>query len=315
MSTPLTTQMDKADATALTRRIRTAVDDLWEMLLEAHDRKAWKVLGYATWEAYVTTEFSMSRRHSYRLLDQGRVINAVRRATGVLCPSGSQNRTGRGRTRTLSAPSANIDISERDARDLKPDLPAVTEEIKGRVEAGEDPKKAVDETIAAKRAAKEKAKAEKHAKQAEYDREREEHLAKLPDAVKRQQAAKDAAIAAKKGNAADAAEEGLSDADRIEELEEAVRVLEAENAELRVKIGADADLYGEMKAQWEAGGYEKVIADKDEQIRVLQTSVYRENEEKVSWSRSAKFWKDQATKLGYSNEAVIDLKTGEMTNG
>jgi phage-related minor tail protein len=325
MRTPLTTQMDKADATALTQRIRTAVDGLWDMLLEAHDRKAWKALGYKTWEAYVTAEFSMSRRHSYRLLDQGRVINAVRGATGDLCPSGSQNQTGRGHTRTLSAPSASIDISEREARDLKPDLPAVTEEIKARVDAGEDPKKAADETIAAKRAekekakaeakaAKEKAKAEKAAKQAELDRQREEHRAKLPEAVKQQQAAREAAIEARKAKPADP-DEVLADADRIAELEEAVRVLEAENAELKAEIKANADLYGEMKVQWESGGYDKVIADKDGVIRVLESRLYQESADKVSWMRSAQWWKEQAIKLGWSNDEVIYDGEGEVGNG
>lgn len=304
MSATLTTQMDKADATVLTQRIRTAVDGLWDMLLEAHDRKAWKALGYKTWEAYVKGEFDMSRQHSYRLLDQGRVVKAIEDATGILSPSG--------------------DISEAAARDIKPDLPAVTGEIKARVEAGEDPMKAAADTIAAKRAEKERAKAEKAAKQAakekikaerdaqqaEYDRQRDESRDKLPEAVKQQQAARQAAIEARKGKAADA-DEGLSDADRIAELEEAVRVLEAENAALKTENA----LYGDMKRQWEADGYEAVIAGKDEAIRALETSVYRESADKVSWMRSAKFWKEQAIKLGWSNEAVIDIETGEVTNG
>jgi chromosome segregation ATPase len=286
-----TSLLDKADATALTQRIRTAVDGLWTLLLEAHDHKAWKALGYATWAAYVQAEFDMSRRHSYRLLDQGRIIRAIEDVTGENVTHGSQ-------------------ITERDARDLKPDLPALTGEIKARVEAGEDPQKAAAETIAAKKAAKEKAKAEKKAQQAKHDREREEHLAKLPEAVKQQQAAKEAAIEAKKGKSADA-DEGLSDADRIEELEEAVRVLEAENAALK----AENKHYGDMKVQWASGGYEKVIADKDGVIRVLEGQVYRENEDKVSWMRSANYWKAEAIRLGWSNEAVIDVETGEMING
>jgi hypothetical protein len=307
MSTTLTTQMDKADATALTHRLRTAVEGLRDLLVEAHDRKAWKAMGYATWEAYVKGEIGLSRPRSYQILDEVRVIGAVRDATGDL--------------------SNALDISVRDAAAVKDDLPAVTGEIKERIEAGEDPKKAVNETIATKKAekekakaekkaAKEKAKAEKDAEQAKYDREREEHLAKTPEAIKQHQAAKEAAIAAKKAKAAEVDEgEGLSDADRIEELEEAVRVLEAENAELKAKVEADSALYGEMRRQWEAGGYERVIADKDGVIRVLETRLYTENEDKVSWMRSAKYWKEEAVKLGWSNEAAIDIKTGEVVNG
>lgn len=282
MSTTSTTQMDKADATALTRRIRTAVDGLWDMLLQAYDRKAWKALGHKTWEAYVKAELGIGRSRSYQLLDQGRVIEAVRRSTGDL--------------------STKVDISERDARDIKPDLSALTKEVKARVEAGEDPKKAAADAIAARRAEKEKAKAEKErakaekdAQQTAYDRQRDECRDKLPEAVKQQQASREAALEARKGKAADP-DERLCDADRIAELEEAVRVLEDENAALK----AENKLYGEMKIQWAAGGYEAVIAGKDEEIRALETRLYRESADKASWAGKAKYWNEQAKKLEQS---------------
>jgi hypothetical protein len=145
--------------------------------------------------------------------------------------------------------SPDGNITEADARAIKTDLPAVTTEIKARVDAGEDPKTAVKEAIAAKRAAKEKAKAEKAAKQAELDRQRDEHRAKMPEAVKQAQAAKQAAIEARKAKPDNA----LSDIDRIEELEEAVRVLKQELAVAK----AENALYADMKVQWHAGGYEK----------------------------------------------------------
>lgn len=297
MSTTLTTQMDKADATALTQRIRTAVDGLGDMLLEAHDNKAWKALGYVTWEAYVEAEFDMSRQHSYRLLDQGRVVKAIEDATGILSPSG--------------------DISEAAARDIKPDLQAVTGEIRARIEAGEDPNMAASGAIAAKRAekqtaiaekavkgaAKKKSKAEKDAKQSEHDRQRDESRDKLPQAVKQQQAAREAATEARKGKVIDA-DEGLSEVDRIAELKEAVRVLEAENTALK----SENALYGDMKRQWEASGYEAVIADKDETIRVLETRLYSESQDKAAWARSSKYWMAEAIKLGWSNG---NLGTGE----
>jgi uncharacterized membrane protein YgaE (UPF0421/DUF939 family) len=287
MSTTLTTQMEKADATALTQRIRTAVHGLGKMLLEAHDHKAWKALGYKTWSAYVEGEFDMGRAHSYRLLDHGRVIKAIEDATGKVSPMG--------------------DISERTARELKDDLPAATAEIAARSEQGEEPAQSAKEIAAERKAAKVKAVAEKKERQAELDRQRDEHRAKLPDTVKQAQTAKEVAIETRKAKP----EEGLSDADRIEELEEAVKGLEDENAALR----AENKLYGDMKVQWEAGDYEAVIAGKDEEIRVLESRLFRESADKASCARSAEYWKEQAKKLGWSNKATINIETGEVTNG
>lgn len=69
------------EARALTDRIRDSVEATWALLLEAHEQKAWAALGYATWAEYVSAEFNMSRRHSYRLLDHGRVVQAIEEAT------------------------------------------------------------------------------------------------------------------------------------------------------------------------------------------------------------------------------------------
>jgi len=44
--------------------------------------------------------------------------------------------------------STSVDISEAAARQLKPDLSAVTAEIKSRVSQGEAPAKAVDNVVA-----------------------------------------------------------------------------------------------------------------------------------------------------------------------
>lgn len=128
----LTTELSLDEAKALTERIRAAADQLWQLLLEAHERKAWKALGYASWSEYVSTEFDMSRRHAYRLLDQGRVIRAIEDAGGSVT-HGSQ-------------------ITERTARDIKPVLDEVTEEIRDRVEQGADPVQTTYEVIEAKRA-------------------------------------------------------------------------------------------------------------------------------------------------------------------
>lgn len=125
------TGITKAQARKLTDRIKTAADQLWSLLLEAHDGGAWKALGYKNWAAYVAAEFDMSRSRSYQLIDKGRVVAALQGAAGDL--------------------STTVDISERQARDIKPVLPEVTQEIRERVERGEEPAQATYEVIEAKR--------------------------------------------------------------------------------------------------------------------------------------------------------------------
>lgn len=125
------TAITKAQARKLTDRIKAAADQLWSLLLEAHEGGAWKALGYKTWEAYIGAEFDMSRQRSYQLLDKGRVVAALRDATGDL--------------------STAVDISERQARDVKPVIKEVVAEVKEKVAAGADPAQATYEVIEAKR--------------------------------------------------------------------------------------------------------------------------------------------------------------------
>lgn len=283
------TQLTKAEASALTERIRGHIDAAWADITKAYEGKAWKALGYSSWGAYVKAEFDMSRRHSYRLIDQGRVIREIAEATGENVTHGSQ-------------------ISERVAREIKEDLSAITAEIKQRVEQGKDPETAVSETVTAARAEKERQRQDRKAQQVEFDRQREEHVATLPDAIKQREQAKAEAVAARKAAPAD---DGLPDEDRIAELEEAVRVLEAENADLK----AENKLYGEMKVQFQQGGFDKVIAGKDEEIRVLQSRLYSESADKASWMKSAKYWQAEAIKLGWKNgDFTVDIETGEIAD-
>jgi hypothetical protein len=53
------------------------------LLLKAHDGRAWSALTYRTWASYVRQEFNLSRSSSYELLDQARVIQALRNAVGM----------------------------------------------------------------------------------------------------------------------------------------------------------------------------------------------------------------------------------------
>lgn len=126
------TAITKAQARKLTDRIKTAADQLWSLLLEAHEGGAWKALGYKNWEAYVSAEFDMSRRNSYRLIEQAKVVRAIESAAGESVPHAAQ-------------------ITQRDAQAIKPVLPEVTQEIRERVERGEEPAQATYEVIEAKR--------------------------------------------------------------------------------------------------------------------------------------------------------------------
>src|ERR1700678_1288895 len=60
--------LSEAEARSLTDRIKAGVQQTFELLFEAHERRAWAVLGYRSWEQYVRREFDLSRSRSYELL-------------------------------------------------------------------------------------------------------------------------------------------------------------------------------------------------------------------------------------------------------
>jgi hypothetical protein len=272
-------ELSKAEAKKLTQKIKTAVDELCPLLVRAREGKAWKALGYGTWEDYVKAEFGMSRSYAHRLIEQGEVIEAIQNAVVDLLPMGN--------------------ISERTARELKKDLPAATAEIRERAEQGEKPEDTAKDIAAKRRAAKEQAKAEKAAQQAENDRIREEAAAALPQAIKDREKAKTDAITARKAKPVDV--DALMA--NLEELREANAALDAEVAVLK----ADNAKWEAMRVQYEQGGFEKVIAGKDEEIRVLLTRVESESQEKVSNLRSADRWRKRAIDLGYTDREVIEI--------
>ncbi|WP_417585091.1 ParB/RepB/Spo0J family partition protein [Pelagibacterium sp.] len=166
-----------------------------------------------------------------------------------------------------------------------------------------------DQFKAAKRdlaISKAEAKAER---QAEFDRQRDESREALPQTVKDAQARKDTAVAARKNKVPQ---------ERIDELEAMVDEMREANAsyeaELEV-VKADNAKWQDMKAQFEQGGFEKVIAGKDEEIRVLLTRVETESRDKASWMKSSKFWKAEAEKLGYGEDDIIPLTPVGSANG
>lgn len=69
--------LTKAAARKLTDRIAMATGLLWQMVAEAHEREAWRALGYDSWQAYVDAEFQISRSQAFRLLTQARVVGEL----------------------------------------------------------------------------------------------------------------------------------------------------------------------------------------------------------------------------------------------
>ena len=88
---------------------------------------------------------------------------------------------------------------------------------------------------------------------------------------------------------------GLTPDQRIFELIDHVAALEADI----VAYVAELKTFRDMKVQFEQGGYDNVVAGKDEVIRALETRLYSESAGKAEWMRKAKFWEKQARDLGW----------------
>jgi hypothetical protein len=123
--TPLSTDQ----ARQLTHSIRDAAEVIWILIARAHAGKAWKALGYDSWEEYVKSEFNMSRSRSYQLLDQAKVISAIEDAM----PEGT-----------------NINLTEAAARELRAVLEEAVPEIRKATENldGEEAVKVTEEILA-----------------------------------------------------------------------------------------------------------------------------------------------------------------------
>jgi hypothetical protein len=76
-------RLDVVGARLITDRIKQGLANASLLLIEAHERCAWRALGYRTWELYSRQEFGLSRSRSYELLDHGRVVRALMTAARV----------------------------------------------------------------------------------------------------------------------------------------------------------------------------------------------------------------------------------------
>lgn len=105
-------ELTEPEARELTDQIASNVENLWQLIGTAFERKAWSALGYSSWEGYTETEFGMSRGQAYRLVDQARTVAALEAAAGL-------------EPGTLGADV----VSARAAADLKPVLEEVVEQV------------------------------------------------------------------------------------------------------------------------------------------------------------------------------------------
>lgn len=286
MTQTLTKPCTKAEAQALTDRIRNAVEDIRTLVAKAHEGKAWQALGYGSWEAYVKAEFGMSRVHAHRLVKQGEVIEAIEDALGGSLPIGN--------------------IPEGVTRELRRDLPASVEEIKSRVERGETPAQAAKDMAAAQRAEKAKAKAERDAQQAKWDREQENARKQIAaanpriaasEAAKHANGARNAVVAGQTPAAKIAELEALNDAlnAKVEEQADYIAAVDAENADLKRRLAAlDA-----VAVQIEKGGVDAILATKDERIQGLLRQVEDMSADRAKLARSRDYFRQQAVERGY----------------
>jgi hypothetical protein len=115
---PRPTPLGAQEARLLTQRIKAEISKVCLLVAEAHERKAWLALGYATWDDYIRSEIGYSRSRAYELLDQARAIRSIQAAAGL---------------------STIPEISPYAARQLKPQLAQVVANIRRRTAAADTP--------------------------------------------------------------------------------------------------------------------------------------------------------------------------------
>lgn len=106
----------------------TVFVEVGQALTEIRDGKLYRET-HGTFEAYCRERWQISRPRAYEIMNQAMVSIELHEAAG------------------LSDASDMSDVSTRDARAIKPHLALVTEEIRERVEAGEEPEAAVQAVV------------------------------------------------------------------------------------------------------------------------------------------------------------------------
>jgi hypothetical protein len=110
--------LSREEAELLTARIRAGTRDLSLLVLEAHERRAWRALSYRTWDAYVRAELGLSRSRSYELIDHARVLLTLKSAANL---------------------AEFPNISPHVANQIRPVLGTVVADIRRKAEGGAGP--------------------------------------------------------------------------------------------------------------------------------------------------------------------------------
>lgn len=113
--------LDADQARDITERIKSTTNLLFLLIKRAHAGKAYKALGYTSFEKYVKEEFNYSKGYAYRLINQADVIEAIE----AKLPEGTE-----------------VYINEPVSQKLKKVLPELLEDIEERVPAGTSPEEA-----------------------------------------------------------------------------------------------------------------------------------------------------------------------------
>lgn len=102
-------ELTQDEAAEITHAIKSTVSAVFILLARAHEGKAYKALGYKTWKDYIDQEFDFSVQRSYQLLNLAEATSMIEKST----PEGT-----------------NYHLTEAQARDIKRELPKITEKIK-----------------------------------------------------------------------------------------------------------------------------------------------------------------------------------------
>lgn len=136
MSDVVGSDMTAEQARSLTDEVRADAERLYEKLLRLHNGRAWRALGYDSWDVFIQAEFDMSKRRANQLVAHARVVQAVEVGT-VVPTSTADDRPGTTvpASETADRQTFLAPTSERQTRSLARLLPAPNAEPKERTAA------------------------------------------------------------------------------------------------------------------------------------------------------------------------------------
>lgn len=71
------TKLSYPEAVRLTQEIKESAERTHDLLLRAHNQRAWEVMGYKSWREYAVEEFQVSQRRAYQLLEYAQVMQEI----------------------------------------------------------------------------------------------------------------------------------------------------------------------------------------------------------------------------------------------